>query len=335
MLGQVGQQVAKALGDRFSLTNVLPVTILAGLVWLLMLSGAYTNDPVGLTTVLHRLGAQPQQAVLVGFGVVVVALLLRPFQVALVQFLEGYWSSRAMRLVADVATEQHRRRRDTAQIVTEVPIPESTDVSFDSVYLHARRKWHAERRQRHALGVLGRYPGTENVMPTRLGNVLRWGEDVAGSRYGLDVNAIASRLWPSLSPKMADAISRSLDLIDTMSALCVVSGVAVLATLPLIWHPNAWSWIALVAAVMTVVAYRAALRAATGHATLLATAVDLHRFDMLAALHFRLPATPAVEVRFNEKLSDFFAAEGARPAHEVFRGPYDHRLPPVKPDRAT
>jgi hypothetical protein len=165
-------------------------------------------------------------------------------------------------------------------------------------------------------------------MPTRLGNVLRTGEDAAGKRYGLDLNAIAMRLWPSLSPKIAASISRSLDLIDTMSALCVVWCVATVVALPVVWHPSGWSWIPLGTAVMTFVAYRAALRAATGHATLLATAVDLHRFDMLSALHYRLPDSVAQEQQFNSALSRFFASADGPPAITVLGDiRYQHPTP--------
>src|SRR4051812_32989747 len=42
------------------------------------------------------------------------------------------------------------------------------------------------------------------------------------------------------------------------------------------------------------------------HGTLLATAYDLHRFDMLTALRLPLPKTPEQERAMNERLTDFF-----------------------------
>ncbi len=150
-------------------------------------------------------------------------------------------------------------------------------------------------------------------MPTHIGNVLRAGEDAAGSRYGLQLNAITERLWPSLSPTIAGSMTRNLEVIDTMCALCVALSAATAAALPVMWHPSGWTWIPLATAVTAAVAYRAALRAATGHARLLAAAVDLHRFDMLAALHFPLPPSAAEEIEFNKELSDFFAATDGPP----------------------
>jgi hypothetical protein len=56
---------------------------------------------------------------------------------------------------------------------------------------------------------------------------------------------------------------------------------------------------------MSVLAYRGAIATAQGHSTLLATAFDLHRFDMLQALHYELPPTPISELALNRQLSDF------------------------------
>jgi hypothetical protein len=342
MLSSLGQQVGKLFGGRFSLTNLLPVTVLAALVWLLVIAGAYTDHPADLTTVVHRLGQQPVQAGLVVFGVVLAGVLLRPFQVALVQFLEGYWRSRALVLLKEAATEQHRRRRENAEIVSKADIPEPEGGSFEAVVAHAHQRWRRGRAVDRATEVFSRYSRQEDaVMPTHIGNLLRAGEDAAGIRYGLQLNAITERLWPSLSPTLAGSITRNLDLIDTMCALCVALFAATVAALPVLWHPSGWAWIPLFTAITTAVAYRAALRAAAGHARLLAAAVDLHRFDMLTALHLPLPTTVAAEFEFNMALSRFLAeVDGTEPSifPVLANAPYQHSAPSApatKPDIST
>lgn len=338
MLSDLGQQVAKLFGGRFSLTNLLPVTVLAALVWLLVIAGAYTDHPVDLAAVVHRLGQQPVQAGLVVFGIVLAGVLLRPFQVALVQFLEGYWRSRALSVLKEVATEQHRRRRQSAEIVSNYKPPDVEGGSFEAVVVQSHRRWRVLRTIDRANQVFDRYPRKdERVMPTHIGNVLRAGEDAAGNRYGLQLNAITERLWPSLSPTIAGSVTRNLDVIDTMCALCVALLAATAAALPVLWHPSGWTWIPLFTAVTAAVAYRAALRAATGHARLLAAAVDLHRFDMLAALHLPLPRSAAEEIPFNEALSQFLAdTNGTRPSlFPALVVLYEHSAPSTpasKPD---
>jgi len=44
-----------------------------------------------------------------------------------------------------------------------------------------------------------------------------------------------------------------------------------------------------IAGLLGIVSYRGALRAASDHGVLFATTFDLHRFDTLRALHYRLP----------------------------------------------
>ncbi|MEU4250222.1 hypothetical protein AB0F15_22705 [Amycolatopsis sp. NPDC026612] len=332
MLNELGQQVAKLFGGRFSLTNLLPVTVLAALVSLLVAAGAYTDHPADVVAVVVRLGKHPVQAGLVVFGVVLAGVLLRPFQVALVQFLEGYWRTRALTLLNEVATEQHRRRRHSAEIVSRFEGTDPESGSFEAVVAQAHRNWRLERAAERAEQIFRRYPKEEGrLMPTHIGNVLRAGEDAAGARYGLQLNAITERLWPSLSSRMSGSISRNLDTIDTMCALCVALAAATVAALPTLRHPSGWTWIPLFTAITAAVAYRAALRAATGHARLLAAAVDLHRFDMLTALHLPLPFSPVEEIRFNKALSAFLGeTDGTQP--QVFPGmlvPYEHPAPSV------
>jgi hypothetical protein len=311
-------------------------------VWLLVIADAYTDHPVDLAAVVHRLGQERVQAGLVVFGIVLAGVLLRPFQVALVQFLEGYWRSRALSVLKEVATEQHRRRRQSAEIVSNFQVPEVEGGSFESVVTQTHRSWRLKRATDRANQVFRRYPRKEeHLMPTRIGNILRAGEDAAGTRYGLQLNAITERLWPSLSPTIAGSVSRNLETIDTMCALCVALLAATAATLPVLWHPSGWTWIPLFTVVTAAVAYRAALRAATGHARLLAAAVDLHRFDMLAALHLQLPFSAADELRFNKALSKFFAeTDGTPPSAfpQFAKFPYEHSAPSAlasKPDVST
>jgi hypothetical protein len=264
------------------------------------------------------------------FGVFLLAVLLRPFQAALVQLLEGYWDDPPLSAFRELAVERHRRIRHTAEIVFDAEVSPAPAATLAELARSQRRQRQRDAMKNRAERIVRRYPTPEyndsekrsgnddRLMPTLLGNVFREGEDAAGQRYGLRLQAVAPRLFPNISPKLTKAIVQSLDLIDTTAALCIAFSVTTAASLPLLVRWDLWSCLVVGNGVLATVAYRGAVRMARSHARLLATAVDLHRFDMLKALHYSLPTTVDEERDFNHRLSDFF--DGGRPAADDLAG---------------
>lgn len=333
MFGGMLQAGTKALGGaRFSLVNLMPTALFVTSVTVLIASGAYTGQKPDLTRFLHDLSKNPGLAVAGAFGIFLVAVLLRPFQVALVQALEGYWQRwPSLGLADDLAKERHRRLLHTASIVAGADGPDQPATSeFSEVADYARRRRRFQKIQGRANLVVNRYPlpqdDDDRLMPTLLGNVLRDGEDNAARRYGLQFS-VYPRMYPSLSAKLDAAISAQLDLLDTTSALCVVFALIALLALPLVAHLDWWSLAPLVAVVASAVAYRGAIATARRHGRLLATAFDLHRFDMLTALHYELPQTPEDELKLNAELAGFLDSHGTAMVMRDFR--YQHPAAPT------
>jgi hypothetical protein len=106
----VTQSAIKAVGGaRFSLVNVMPATFLVGFWAVSAAAGLYAGTPHDIGQVTRSL-ANPGWAIIAIFGIFVLAVLLRPFQAALVQFLEGYWPNwPGVRQVADLAVERGKR----------------------------------------------------------------------------------------------------------------------------------------------------------------------------------------------------------------------------------
>jgi hypothetical protein len=353
MLRGIIQGGTEALGgSRFSLVNLLPTAFFVAFMTALIASGAYTRPEPSLTPVLDEFKKNPGLAVAATLGIFLLAVLLRPFQVAIVQLLEGYWRRwRPLEFANDLATERHRRIRNTADITRRAVQPDEPSVrEFGDVVYYARQLDAFRRINTRASAIVDRYPpiqgsgdsGDDRLMPTLLGNILRDGEDDAGYRYGLDMPVVYPRMYPSLSPKLDKAISAQLDMLDTTSALCVVFGLIALLTLPLTTRMDWWSLVPLVAMLMSLLAYRGAITTARGHSTLLATAFDLHRFDMLQALHYQLPLTPRDELELNRELSDFLGRGGTDGV--LYMGKFRYKHPstladsngrPVKPDRVV
>jgi hypothetical protein len=300
---------AKVFGARFNLVNVLPGVLLVLFVAALVRSGAYGVGAVYIDRVLPKSLLSADVAIFL-LLTLLIGLLLRPFQIFLVQLLEGYW--RPGSVIGTVATELHLRRKHRALIEYDMnPIVDNA-TELGAVAAAAQRSVRMEIIRSRADYLLERYPSSDDdIMPTMLGNILRTAEEHAGGRYGLDAVIVYPRLYPFLSERLNRAMSQELDQLDAVAGLCVTFLVATTAALPLVRRLDFWSLVPLGTALLAHFAYRGALRAALSHAVLLATAFDLHRFDMVAAMHLPLPETPDDEYEFNENLSLALDRRGA------------------------
>ncbi|NNN28959.1 hypothetical protein HLK59_01040 [Streptomyces sp. S3(2020)] len=341
MLSGLSQAAGKALGGaRFTLVSVLPAAVLTGYVTALIMTGAYSGGGIHVSRLADDAKDHPEWLAFAAFACLLVGLLLRPFQVALVQMLEGYWQGRALPEAAGaLATERHRRRLHTAEVVSRLRVLDRPGTKFTDVVPLARRRRRAARIAARADRLVLRYPtgphpvphandgDRDRLMPTMLGNILREAEDESGRRYGLDLPTVSHRLSPQLSPSLTTAINQQLDLLDTTCALSVCFGLATLAGTPLVGRLDAWSLAPVVTALLSIAAYRGAMQVATGHRQLLAAAFDLHRFDMLTALHLKPPDTPEEEHEQNTKLTRFFASPEALAKEDLLGVVYKHPDP--------
>ena len=221
----------------------------------------------------------------------VVALIAEPLQITLVRLLEGYWGqSLAGRLLAAPGTAYHRARRlrlDTRQQRRPNDPPVSPE-----------RREQAARKLRD-------YPPADAVLPTKLGNVLRAAEYQAGRSYGLDAISLWPRLYPLLADKTAAVVDDLRDQLDLAARFCSVFLLATVITVACL-APYGW-WLTVAAGTLAaaVLSYQAALSAASAYGQAVAAAFDLHRFDLLRALHLPLPPDLLSEVQANQQLSSF------------------------------
>lgn len=313
MIGGLAQAGTKALGgDRFSLLSVLPGAIVISAVTVLAEAHAY--EP-GRSMDLGDALPADHKIVALGFGVVGAFLggvLLRPFEVALVQLLEGYWPAGSLRgRVRPLAVERHRRRRDQAVLLAEkTELPEApVNRSLTQIAQYHRAVVHASRIKERAGRTAAKYsPEDKLLMPTTLGNILRNVEGRTGRRYGLDVLSAYRRIYPSVAPEFRRAIGEQLDLISITSSLCMAFGVVSLAASPLIFRMNWWTLVLPVAMAASAVAYRGAQRAAQDHEELMKAVFDVHRFDLATTLHYELPDNAVAERQLHERITAFLIA---------------------------
>jgi hypothetical protein len=286
--------VSQTFSLRFYLVDLLPTMLLALLPIVLWDSGAPFEKPALENLSLAERDPKAWQVALFLLGALAVAVILQPFQLALVQFLEGYWGpSPLQQRVAEIGIELQRRRRRELDLINETPdIAGATPPMLDWVDLRGR--WYPRDEKR--------------LLPTRLGNTLRASEDRSGGRYGFSTIATWPRLYVQLPGPLSAAIGETRDQLDTAARLSVTLGLATLVSAGLLL-PVGLSWPLLIpvgTAALAWLSYQAAIKAAEQHGAFLDAAFDLHRFDLIKQLHLELPRTADGERRLNHEISEFF-----------------------------
>jgi hypothetical protein len=283
------------LGPRFRFVSMLPVAVLALYALALYWSGAPGRAPDVAQVIAHARHAAGWAGFLLALGILVTALIAEPLQVSLIRLLEGYWGeSPGARSIAAPGKAFQRWRRDQ--------LDRNQRRTGGSAASPARQAAREEAARK-----LRSYPPRAAILPTRLGNVLRSAEHRAGSRYGLEATTAWPRLYPLLSDKLTAVLDDLRDQLDLAVRFCAVFGLAtVLSACCLATH--GW-WLAVAAGTLlvAVLCYRAALSAAAAYGEAVEAAFDLHRFDLLKALHLPLPANLVEERAANERLSAFLA----------------------------
>ena len=178
-----------------------------------------------------------------------------------------------------------------------------------------RRYGERRHRVRHDLlieqdlagSLYAQYPvSAEQLMPTRLGNILRASERYPFDRYGATSIFVWPRLYALLPDREVTLVAQaraSLEFLLVLSALATAFGILAAGYLLAVTAPV---WLFLLCAWgglgIAVVAYRASLSAAVVYADVVRTAFDLHRLDVLTGMQFPRPTDAAAERRAWEQL---------------------------------
>lgn len=290
--------MSRELGARFSLVSILPTAVLALFVVALIWSGAPGDAPD-----LDRLAAEVgdlsgSETTLLLLGVLAVAVFVQPFQVPLVRLLEGYWGrSGPARALTRLGVDRQRKRLEALITRAATPVKDPTDPAAADAIAAA-----AERQRL--------FPDADSdLLPTRLGNVLRSAEQRAGAPYGLEGVVAWPRLYPLLPDPVRLTVDDRRDQLDVAARFCSVFLTAALISFVLL-VPHEW-WLAVPAGclVLAWLAYRASVTAALAYGEAVRSAFDLHRFDLRRALHLPLPETRSAERAENAELSAFLVQD--------------------------
>jgi hypothetical protein len=323
---------------RLAMVGLLPNSVLAVFTWMLIRAHSFQGRSTWDLVLPREPRSDVLAVVLFLAAIVVCTVILQPLQVRLVRLLEGYWEGWALTArLAPLFAEYHRRKTELSRIRVSNWSLEEADFADDPRAGLRERAARNRRRARITAEVerterkLSRYPATPgHTLPTSLGNALRVAETTAGQRYGLDTLSSWSRLYPHLSDRLVEQHDSARDALDAAVNLSISFFLATVAATAALYDEPAAYWIPLGTGLLCCAAYVSSVAAAEILTTILHTAYDLHRFDMLKALHYELPDTHIEETETFSRISEFFRLNlwRARSAHDLTDSrpmvPYDH-----------
>lgn len=157
-------------------------------------------------------------------------------------------------------------------------------------------------------------PADAQLLPSRLGNIIRAFEYYPATRYSIETITVWPRLLAVLPRSLVDSINSEKSLMDfwlNLSLALLISGLFWTAAM---WYTGIILWpfrilIFIGSILLWYVAYRAAIPSAIGWGYEVRTAFDLYRGDLLRKLGLQRPTSIFEERRLWDKIFWFFTYE--------------------------
>jgi hypothetical protein len=289
-LQNLAEPTGEVFSGRFFLVSYLPTY--AAAVFILVLIWAGAPGTVQFDQAWHtaaKLGVG--EIILIAIAIILGALLVHPLQLPMVRMLEGYWP-RWLRTLGWPLRRLHTWRRSRLANRAELNEPEPSEAAI-------------QRAGAAGTQLRLRYPDTDQVLPTSLGNVLAAMEARAGRAYGWDAVVAWPRLYPVLSTGIRDVVDDRRNTLDTCARMTVTFGATTIIAAALLGG-SGWWLLLFVPLGITMAAYLGAVYAAVAYGEAVEAAFDLHRFDLLKVLHLPLPDDRKAEKAANEALCDLW-----------------------------
>lgn len=285
-----------ALGRYVGLVSVLPSALLVVHIKVLINSGAWTESPdwdsAFRTLAEIRLG----DAALITVLSIALGIVLHPVQFSLVQVLEGYWGLGRFGVGLRMAlTSGHQNRFLNLFNVKDVAHMHKPGNDQATTWL--------QTLEDEATRLLGRYPPTKRqVMPTRLGNVLRRYEAQAGNPYGLNGPVVVPYLASVAPPEQLVYLNDQRSMLDLAVRTCITGWLAFGSSVAFLWNDGGWLLVALVPYAAAYLCYCGAVTAAEIYGIALCSLVALNRFALYERLHLKRVDTNKDELAQNKGL---------------------------------
>lgn len=283
---------------------------------------------LGWNTLITRYTAYPeplQIAILVGALCIVAAsaFVVQRFDTPIIRFLEGYWHPwlQPVRQTRIAHYRQHKQafiqqgqtlrtleakqkaRFQAIKTIIETQGATSLTPTQQDEYRQLSERLLTPTQQEALARIrlaLHNLPANTDLMPTRLGNILRTAERRPLEKYGLDAIICWSRLW-LLLPESAKK-----DLQDARADLNNSARLWLWSILFLVWAVfGAWWAISLGILSALFAYYNWAIAAAITYGDLIEASFDLYRQLLYQALGWKKPDDPNEERRVGQQLTDY------------------------------
>lgn len=310
-LPDLALRAGSAVGRYFSVVTVLPSALLVMFIYTLNASGAWAGAPRWSTagTAFSDLGIGRVLLLLVVS--LALSVVTHPLQFALVQLFEGYWGSTALAIaVRTQKTAAHRRRHTQLSRAMDGPMDrlpaDEKDLEGEDGGLYLPDIIAIEELERE----LQSYPReSTRLMPSRLGNMLRRHEDMAGAQYGLEALTIAPHIALVAPPHQVQYLDDSREQLDLAVRVCALAFAAALISFAFLVDDGLWLLVAVFPYLIAYLSYRGAVVAAQAWGTALGVLIDLNRFRLYEELHVALPGKTADERHQNAMLMNLLRVE--------------------------
>jgi hypothetical protein len=217
------------------------------------------------------------------------AFIAQRFDTGVLRALEGYWYPGLRRLLIPCTHFQKFRRRRIIASLKHI----NPKLSNNSATAWERAEFVRCDRLLH------QFPEKDyDILPTRLGNILRAAERRPYHRYGLDAIICWSRLWLVLPDAIKQDIQTAQVELNNAVRLFLWSG------LGLGWGILSWKIIP-IALLALLCAYNWILNAAITYGELIEASFDLYRPLLYEALRWQLPPDPNEERRVGQQLTNY------------------------------
>ena len=283
MLSAVLKEVTGVLDRRFFMTVFFPSLIFWGLLIVLIVSTQ--GDILQTAEKWNEQESFLKTLQIIGFiaWVMFFANIVSNQLPAILRFYEGYWNFPLGRYFQAIGKKRHQKYLQ--QLTEEL---DKDPRCYEEIYLA--------------------YPlptQSEQVMPTRLGNILKNAELYPKDRYRIDAVLIWPRLYYLLPERFIQTFAEARGALDFMLVISSLSGAFALISAGYLLYvrgPMQLFFICIPGGLFIAwLAYKGAIDGALIYAQQIKVAFDLYRNDLLKQMNMPLPATPAEEKeRWNE-----------------------------------
>lgn len=300
-----GTGVANSIGRYFSVVSFIPSSLYVLFVYLLAASGSWHHPPDWNRAFVSLGHLGVDGIALLTFIGVGLGIFIHPIQFAIVQFFEGYWGTRSI-----PQTIRHQRIVRYQRLCERLNRDRSsTQIQLDSwkraglkTTLSARAPVRSRRDEADRVRYM--FPANlDEVMPTRLGNILRRAESKAGSQYGIEALQVVPQLLLIAPANHIDYVNDQRSQLDLAVRMTFISALAAVTAIIFLWPDGAWVLIALIPYGLAYLSYRGSIVAAGHYGAALETLITLNRFALYEQLHMHLPASTKREREANAALN--------------------------------